>query len=156
MSDYTELDTAIIRVVSNGAREQHSICARLSDCARGHIKGSTMTPNFLIDSRLRVLRGAGKLRMDARGFSIPGPEPVVAPATAKVDYANLDAAIVGAIKGGAIRLSTIQVPSVMTAAKAHATPVAPEWRIVDRRLQAMRKKGVLTYSSGAGWQVAAA
>lgn len=71
-------------------------------------------------------------------------------------YDDVDGAILAAVQSGKTTFSQI-----LPAVKAKATPVAPksrwagdgEWRVVDRRLQALRKDGRLSYTRGAGWRV---
>lgn len=73
-------------------------------------------------------------------------------------YDDLDGAILATVQSGKTTFSQI-----LPAVKAKATPVAPKsrwgddgaWRLVDRRLQALRKDGKLSYTRGAGWRVEA-
>lgn len=81
--------------------------------------------------------------------------------TNKTDYAALDSAILDAICAGRREFSDIAYRGEVDArAKALASAEsAPSWRIVDRRLQAMRKAGKLTYkraskkNPGGGWAI---
>lgn len=78
------------------------------------------------------------------------------------DYTELDDAIVDAVQRGVGSFTHLSgVHAVRNAAKtlAMASPKdrrgehRPVWRFVDSRLQALRKKGVITYSRSAGWSV---
>lgn len=69
-------------------------------------------------------------------------------------YDKLDAAIIKAIRRGACSFNRI-VNNRDASLEAHLIGEqtgAPTWRIVDRRLQAMRKKGRIAYAKGA-WSV---
>lgn len=70
------------------------------------------------------------------------------------DYTELDAAITQEIKAGrasftalSTKLKDLATPFAGDQKKFHPTP---PWRVIDRRLQALRKKGVITYSRADG------
>jgi hypothetical protein len=74
-------------------------------------------------------------------------------------YAELDEAIV--LKIGVAKARTFhQIASgdLRRMADAIATPDRygdrPGWRVIDRRLQALRKSGKLSYSRNTGWSAA--
>jgi hypothetical protein len=77
------------------------------------------------------------------------------------DYTELDAAIVAQIKVGCGRFTEISAalaeaakPFVQDPRNLSACP-APTWRVIDRRLQALRKRGTITYSRADGlWHAA--
>lgn len=78
-----------------------------------------------------------------------------------INWKDLDDAILQAIGPGCIRTFTAIAHRVEEQAKPHAEritkhkdtrhPVQP-WRIVDRRLQALRRRGVVAFS-GKEWTV---
>lgn len=63
----------------------------------------------------------------------------------KTDYAALDAAIIDAIKRGKREFSSIAYGGPVGIEAARLAP-ADSWRMVDRRLQAQRKAGRLSYT----------
>ena len=77
------------------------------------------------------------------------------------DYTELDAAIMAQIKAGCgsftamtAALENAAKPFVQNPSHPRARP-APPWRVIDRRLQALRKRGTITYSRADGrWHVA--
>lgn len=77
------------------------------------------------------------------------------------DYTKLDAAIVAQIKAGcgsftamSAALEKAATPIVQNPRDPRACP-APTWRVIDRRLQALRKRGTITYSRADGrWHAA--
>lgn len=72
----------------------------------------------------------------------------------KHDYTAFDAELMRLIKLGFNTFTTIQTPKVLDMAKPFCrnskSPYGdtPEWRIVDRRLQALRKAGKIRYIGG--------
>lgn len=64
-------------------------------------------------------------------------------------YEDLDKAIVAAVKSGKNRFGDILASVMAVASKADASP----YRLVDRRLQALRKKKTLKFKSKDGWTV---
>lgn len=83
----------------------------------------------------------------------------------KHDYTALDAAIVKRIREGAKSIGAIEQADVAKLTKAIADAdnatretwrSMPSWRVVDRRLQALRKAGKIKFvrGPGAGWEVA--
>lgn len=77
------------------------------------------------------------------------------------DFDAIDTAILNRISKG----DKPTFNSIWTAVRELADALAPEpkpgrgrgregWRVVDRRLQALRKKGRLHYSRQTGWEVA--
>lgn len=77
------------------------------------------------------------------------------------DYTELDTAIVAQINAGSGRftamiaaLSEAAKPFVQDPRNPCASP-SPTWRVIDRRLQALRKRGTITYSRADGrWHAA--
>lgn len=72
----------------------------------------------------------------------------------KLDYTNLDAAIVAAIADGHIQFAQFAYQGDVRA-QSHALEVQrgnprvkPAWRFVDARLQALRKKGRIRHERG--------
>ena len=68
------------------------------------------------------------------------------------DYTQLDAAILAKIKAGcgsftamSAALSEAAKPFVQDPRNPWSCP-APTWRVIDRRLQALRKRSVIQYS----------
>lgn len=68
-------------------------------------------------------------------------------------YDELDAAIIGAISNGYKQFAGIHVMAG-GAAVWLCTGTIPAWRIVARRLQALRKAGKIRYSRLNGWVLA--
>lgn len=76
------------------------------------------------------------------------------------DYTELDQAIIAQIKAGrgsftsmSVALEEAAKPFVQNPRKLTAFP-APNWRVIDRRLQALRKRQVITYSRSDGrWHI---
>jgi hypothetical protein len=69
------------------------------------------------------------------------------------DYENMDRLIVAAVKNGITRPVLLEANEVVRAeamrlARAHNNEV---FRILDRRLQALRKAGKLQWTRGEGW-----
>ena len=66
------------------------------------------------------------------------------------DYTELDAAIVAQIKAGRGSFTAMSAALCDAAAPFIQNPrtqiPTPVWRVVDRRLQALRKRGAITYS----------
>jgi hypothetical protein len=72
----------------------------------------------------------------------------------KNDYTALDAAIFSAITDKPVFFHVI-AKAADEEAKAFATNEAPGWCVVDRRLQALRKSGLIRYSrKPEGWVIA--
>ena len=69
-------------------------------------------------------------------------------------YKKLDAALINSIKSGNNLLHRIQSGAVTREAISIALLQSAEgWRIIDRRLQALRKANKIVYSSKTGWIV---
>ena len=77
----------------------------------------------------------------------------------KPDYTKLDSAIIEAIRGGKHDFTSLgSVVRAISEPIAQQSPgrYGPEpWRIVDRRLQALRKAGKIAYTRSAGWRLVA-
>lgn len=73
----------------------------------------------------------------------------------KNDYSRLDAAILERIQAGHTFASQIEGGDAATEARKFASAKMPEFRIIDRRLQALRKAGLIAYSHKLGWARAA-
>ena len=71
-------------------------------------------------------------------------------------YAQIDAELIELIKSGDGTFNAIASRADVSALTApHETETAEGWRIVDRRLQALRKAGKIAFSRDAGrWRVA--
>jgi hypothetical protein len=68
-------------------------------------------------------------------------------------YEEIDAAILKSIESGKNLFHAISLDVTnVTHPLAEATG-AEEWRIVDRRLQSLRKKGKISYSRADGWEI---
>ncbi len=74
-------------------------------------------------------------------------------------FAAIDAAILAAIKAGITGFHAIN-RVVVNEALALATPDRHgdknEWRVTDRRLQALRKRGAIRHSGKNGWTLGGA
>ena len=69
-------------------------------------------------------------------------------------YKKLDEALIHSIKSGNNLLHRIQSVAVTQEAMSLALLQRAEgWRIIDRRLQALRKANKIVYSSKTGWTV---
>jgi hypothetical protein len=72
-------------------------------------------------------------------------------------YSELDIAILAAIGEGCTAFWHIQYRVRLKAEKVtpkdRFTGEIRPWRIVDRRLQTLRKSGVITYLRGSGWSL---
>lgn len=64
-------------------------------------------------------------------------------------YAVLDDQIIKTIKAGKSTFNEI-VKSCEQYTREHVTTSAEDWRIIDRRLQALRKAGKITFFRGLG------
>lgn len=71
----------------------------------------------------------------------------------KVDYLSFDCAIWAAVKGGATRLSVIYRDRTVSDEyqKLRSSSKGGVERAVDKRLQALKKRHRLVYSSSFGW-----
>lgn len=69
----------------------------------------------------------------------------------KNDYSQLDAAILERIQNGHTFASQIEGGEAAAEARKFASAKMPEFRVIDRRLQAMRKTGLIAYSHKLGW-----
>ena len=75
----------------------------------------------------------------------------------KNPYADLDALILDALNGRAITFSALSIiPRIEEEANRVAKPTRVGfqhgWRVVDRRLQALRKSGKIKVSRARGWE----
>jgi hypothetical protein len=69
-------------------------------------------------------------------------------------YAALDQAILAAISFGKTQHCIICMDKFVDAhAERYATTNSPAFRIVDRRMQALRRRGVLKYERISGWRI---
>ena len=77
------------------------------------------------------------------------------------DYTNIDAAICARLKSGPNTFTQLQYGDVQKEAKKlehEDTKKRGSWptsafRFIDRRLQALRKSGKITYSTKSGWSL---
>ena len=67
------------------------------------------------------------------------------------DFTAVDAAIVKAIQDGNQRFGDLFTDAVFKATTPLIARVADRDRLVDRRLQALRKRGVITYHGKRWW-----
>ena len=78
---------------------------------------------------------------------------------ADYSYTTFDAMLLDLIRNGKTRMAQLELHQpLLELAKPFciAKPGShqpPEWRIIDRRLQALRKAGKIKYSSAAGWRI---
>lgn len=74
------------------------------------------------------------------------------------DYSAFDADLIAVIRSGVSNFTSLSVGSLRTKADAIAKPDrygdSAGWRVIDRRLQALRKKGALKYDRKNGWTAA--
>lgn len=71
------------------------------------------------------------------------------------DYTNIDAAILSELKSGSKNFTQLQFGYVKKEAlklENEEFPT-PAFRFIDRRLQALRKAGKITYSTKSGWSL---
>lgn len=68
--------------------------------------------------------------------------------TGRKDFTQLDTAIVEEIKAGNNTFTLLQQSRAATLAQPFVTPLGDVERVIDRRLQALRKKGAIRYSKG--------
>lgn len=67
------------------------------------------------------------------------------------DYTNFDAVLLALVAAG-VSSFTSMVGKLESLAKPFCNPDRPEpFRVVDRRLQALRKKKLIAYNSKTGW-----
>lgn len=71
----------------------------------------------------------------------------------KNDYTELDAAILQAIRDGNAWFQKM-LSLVKPKALKHVTSRVEVWRVVDRRLQALRKAGKIGFNRKDGWSIA--
>lgn len=66
------------------------------------------------------------------------------------DFSRLDKAIVERIRGGCRTFHALHV--ALASVIGEASPDESEdWRVLERRLQSLRKKGVIAFNRAAGW-----
>jgi hypothetical protein len=65
-------------------------------------------------------------------------------------YKEIDAAILAAIKGGAVFAHRLDSPPMRALCRSIAEKREP-YRVIDGRLQAMRKAGRISYNHKTGW-----
>lgn len=74
----------------------------------------------------------------------------------KPDYTVLDESILFEIGQGADNFTDLSIRCNTLAEKYctnQAVSVTPGWRVVDRRLQALRKAGKIAYTPADGWRL---
>jgi hypothetical protein len=70
------------------------------------------------------------------------------------DYSKMDDLIIEKIKSGAKNFASIDGGKVYDEAKAIAMENGGDsWRVIDRRLQALRKKGLIQYTTKEKWRL---
>ena len=67
-------------------------------------------------------------------------------------FTQVDQLIIDQIRAGKKTFQALQAPSVMAAAETLRAD-APAWRVVDRRLQALRKRGLIEWNARNGWSI---
>jgi hypothetical protein len=70
------------------------------------------------------------------------------------DYTEFDKRLISVVRRGFSTFIEISHGELRKYADALAAPDRYGWRVIDRRLQALRKRGALTYSRETGWEVA--
>ena len=70
----------------------------------------------------------------------------------KKDFSEVDAAILATIKGGRRFAHNFETLNIRQAC-AKVSPEKKVFRMIDRRLQAMRKAGQIKYDTKTGWAV---
>jgi hypothetical protein len=71
-----------------------------------------------------------------------------------IDYTLIDNAILAAIADGKRRHQLIcNVKDVIIEAEALCTPATKYYRVVDRRTQDLRKRGLISFNSKIGWSL---
>jgi hypothetical protein len=73
----------------------------------------------------------------------------------KHDYTRLDAEIIEQISKGKSNFTGIYIAVSMTVARIIESTgkKSDDWRVVDRRLQALRKAGRISYLGRGGWVI---
>ena len=73
----------------------------------------------------------------------------------KQDYTRLDAEIIEQISKGKSNFTSIYIAVSMTVARMiePTSKKSDDWRVVDRRLQSLRKAGRISYSGRGGWVI---
>lgn len=69
------------------------------------------------------------------------------------DYTHFDAELLKAIKGGTSKFVSLAVRLGSQAKTFCPTEKDEPFRVVDRRLQALRKKNLVAFNSKTGWTV---
>ncbi len=69
------------------------------------------------------------------------------------DYTKFDAALMALLAGGVRSFAALAAQLNSQAKSFCTTDRAEPFRVVDRRLQALRKKKLVAYSSKAGWSL---
>lgn len=72
------------------------------------------------------------------------------------DYTEFDAALLALIAGGMSNFTRLSVQLDSLAKPFCVTPSSEPFRVVDRRLQALRKRHLVAFNSKTGWSVVAA
>lgn len=67
------------------------------------------------------------------------------------DYTKFDAALMASISSGICRFDALDVNLKSQAQEFCSTPQADPFRVVDRRLQALRKMKKVSFNSKTGW-----
>ena len=68
------------------------------------------------------------------------------------NFTEFDAQLITLIGSGASQFSQMTGPMEPLAKPFVAGTTTEPWRVVDRRLQALRRRGQISYSPGAGWE----
>lgn len=65
----------------------------------------------------------------------------------KADYTEFDKALIEGIQNGNSTLTMLDNTKIRDLARPFCSNLTPPWCIIDRRLQAMRKKGLIQFTS---------
>lgn len=79
----------------------------------------------------------------------------------KPDYTDFDALLLDQIRAGKTRMAQLEMhkPLLELAkpfcanTRTRSGYTTPEWRVIDRRLQALRKAGTIKHCTTIGWRI---
>jgi hypothetical protein len=69
-----------------------------------------------------------------------------------IDYTEFDAQVLARIRAGVNSFVGLQASDLRKQAEALVGNKDDAWRLIDRRLQALRKKGLVVYERKTGWR----
>ncbi len=73
----------------------------------------------------------------------------------KTDYTDINKAIMAAILGGNTRAHAIETTCYAIALKMRSNATDTPMRVIDRRLQALRRAGKIGFETSNGWYILA-